>query len=280
MHQDALQALQHAPPLGVRAVVRQPGRAQHMQPLRPARDPEPGLVEMLHPAATHQQLAQPVREARPALSRLARHPRQRGRADPHLEQIPQHLGQTLLGQEMGIRQVHRDGRDPWPVLHRSGHSLRKPGPRQAAAGRAAAGMRLMLGHFRGRRGRQIEHLAAERLPLLVAVRQRRPAVGAMGGQMDLDPVRRVGLAQCGALVPGLPPRALPGAASPAAHPPLGGRLGGPVTGRRLAAVTAVEAQLAAQLLHLLLQVVLRGPHRGNPRPQPGILAAQPGILRR
>ena len=68
MHQDASQPLQHATPLAARPVVGQLRRAQHVQPLPLARNPESRLVQMLHSAGAYQQPPGPARSnsARPA----------------------------------------------------------------------------------------------------------------------------------------------------------------------------------------------------------------------
>ena len=284
VHQAAPQAFQQAAPPGARPVERQPRRADHVQPLRPPVDPEPRLVRMLHAVRARDQIPHALAALPPALRRLTRHAGQRRRAHAHSVQVPEDLGQALLGQEMRILQVHRRGGEARAVLHRRMRPGRERGPCQLAARPAAAGLRSVRGHFPARR-RPVEHLPPHRSALAGGCGQQRPAAAAMRRQVALDVLRAGGLLQGGTPVPGLPARALAGAAALAARALRRRRLARPVARRRLAAASAAQAHLALQLLPALLQSAdLRALPlgallpSGQLGPQPCVLRPQPGDL--
>lgn len=100
---------------------------RHVHPLQPARDPQPGLVDVHHIRAG-QPVTDPVDKLRigqeitgPGVGGGDRTGRHR-----HPEQILHRLGGAGLRPEQRLLQIHRCSLRPCPVLHRGVHPVRRP----------------------------------------------------------------------------------------------------------------------------------------------------------
>ena len=76
----------------------------------------------------------------------------------HAEQIGHKRGQALLGQQLGVQQIHRDGGEAGTVLHRRGHIFGEGSTCFRAAIPADAGKGTMFGDDKRLRFGEVEHL--------------------------------------------------------------------------------------------------------------------------
>ena len=101
----------------------------------------------------------------------------RGRRQGHPVQLSQQDLRPHRRQVLGMAQIDRQGLQARTELHRPGHLRREGHPRARPTAGTALGLRPVLGHFQGRRRRQVVHLAPRRGPGRRA-RQGRPAAAA------------------------------------------------------------------------------------------------------
>ena len=242
-----------------------------MKPLRLPANPEPGLVEVLHPRRARRKLLYVGGNSPQSIGRPLAHRRQCRSRHRRAEQLRHHLRQPVLRQEVGVLKVDRHACNARPVLHRCRHPLGERCTGQRAAMPAALGMRPVLGHLQRTRLGQVEDLAGVRHPCRGRRRQGRTASLAGSRNVVLHPVRVIRAAQRLALVAGLTARLAPRFAPLALGPPLGPRLLQPIARRRLGAVATAQSETAFQLLNTLdkTRVLFL---------QPRILLPKPGVL--
>jgi hypothetical protein len=129
-----------------------------VQPLRPAADPEAGLVQVLDRRGLDPR-AYGVGEPLGAPGAGPAHPGDGRGHQPDAEQVGHRLGQPVLGQKLVVQQVDHDRQEARAILHRGRDPLGKQRPGFPAAPAAAAAIRPMLGDDQRLRLGQIEHLA-------------------------------------------------------------------------------------------------------------------------
>ncbi len=155
----------------------------------------------------------------------------------HAEQIAHQRGQTLLGQQLKVQQIHDDGREAGAVLHRRGHAFGKGRACFRATTPANAGKRAMFRDDQRLRVREIVHLprgmAGGHRPVQGATASR-AGLGEMvdGGIWGGRPAQR--LAGVPFLSTGFPAGAFAQTAD------TGGLLLQTIAGRGLTAVAAVQ----------------------------------------
>lgn len=161
-----------------------------MQPLQGPADAQPGLIRM-----GHRLLNQPLTDRchrRAQACRGLQHPgAERGGRERDSGQRLEQLGAALIGQLLILGEIHRQRRDPWPVLHR-----RSDAAGEGTAMPLAAGAHAHHGAILGDRAanHQIGDLATFGQLLNGDVRQVTPA-GAATSERNNDGVLGI-FAQC------------------------------------------------------------------------------------
>ena len=151
-----------------------------------------------------------------------------------------------IGQQLLVRQVHRERAQAWAVLHRGRHGGGERARHGRLTVRTADAQALVLGHAGAHRW-CLDHLAPLH-PVHLLSSEGRRAHRTDQRTPHHDVVRRVDQPQVCAAMPRLPARFL--AARPAQAPQDARR---PVARRRLAAVMAVGRPLSLQAFHALQQ---------------------------
>ncbi len=185
-------------------------RGGGVQPVQAPGGADPGLIEERQRSGGDRcgdHTAESVQ-----LLRAAPHPGAHGaRSDRGVEQLGQGGGGTVLGQELAVHQIHPDGSQPRPVLHRGRNPLRGhgPGPRP---GDALADDQPVLGDLHTNPLGQVEDLTPLN-PDHLGVDQVRPTTGARTLRPVFHLVVRVGdLGQRDAFLPLRTARTAPGPA--------------------------------------------------------------------
>ena len=184
---------QQAAPFRGDAVKRQPDGRGDVQPLRLAADPEAGFVHVFHGRRRHL-VAHRGREALKPHGTAPAHAGDRRGDQMHAEQIGHQRGQTLLGQQLIVQQIHHHRGEARTVLHRRGHVFGKGGPCLGATLPAKAGMGAVFRDNQRLGFGKIEHLTrgmAGGHPLV----QGRAATGTSLGKMINRGIRVLGSAQ-------------------------------------------------------------------------------------
>ena len=150
MDHNAEQPLPSAAPLGGGAVEGEPTGRRDVQPLGLAANAKAGFIQVLD----RRGLDEPVDDVHEPLK-----PRQGGRGELHPEQIGHQLNQSVLGDELIVKQVEDPGGDPRPVLHRGRHPRGEGRLGRCPTLRAPTAVGAVLGDLQGLGLGQVEDLS-------------------------------------------------------------------------------------------------------------------------
>ena len=220
-----------------------------VQPMQPALDSQPDLVEVDQRCLTQclaHQVGEPARHGEVRGSAFGRGP-DRAFTDSHPEQVADGLGGALFGQELSDVQVGDRGQHPRAVLDRGVHPIRGT-PGRADTATALPGDELMFGHPDRDRW-QVEHLTVFG-PHLNASARVEPAAGTPRWFVPNDLIRAGDLPQRATPMPVLPTWAAPRLAAQR----LRRRLTQTVRGRRLGGVPRRRTQSRFQVYYPRLQL--------------------------